>query len=611
MSVVQSLKSLSRYVSVLRLLTPYLFKNKDASIRKRFYLAQILVLVTIVLNVLAPILYGYTVDIFRVSRLPSVIICVLFGYGLTWTLSQALVQVRGIIAFKVVRRVVRQLNHRAFCHLHKLSLRYHLDRKTGSITTSIDRIEYSVTTLFWHILFYLIPTVTEVVLIQIVLLYYFEWYYAAILSAGIVAFIGFTLYCTLWDTNNLQQANEAANETGSKAVDSLLNYETVKYFGNEQYEADQYDTVLLAHERANIKSDITFETVNLGQNLIVGATLTIMTIASGINVMHGTLTVGNFVALNAYLMRIVMPLAFLGYVIRELKNSITNFDDITALLNEPVEVNDVHDATVLQVKQGFVEFKNVSFYFTPDRNILSNISLTILPGKSVAIVGHSGSGKSTLSRLLLRFFDVQAGEILIDGQDISKVTQASLRENIAVVPQDTMLFNDTIYYNIAYAKPQANREEIIKAAKAAHIHDTIMKLPNGYDTIVGERGLKVSGGEKQRIAIARAILKEPKIFIFDEATSSLDSKTESEIQNNLLDISRNISTLMIAHRLSTVVHCDEIVVLENGQIIEKGNHESLLALGGVYTKMWQHQIKHKQEKANVQEDESLISPIVV
>ncbi|PJD91389.1 MAG: metal ABC transporter permease [Legionella sp.] len=595
MSVGQSLKSLSRYMNVLRLLAPYLLKNEDRSIRKRFYLAQSLVLATIILNVLAPILYGYTVDIFKVSRLPSIVICVLLAYGLTWTLSQALVQVRGMIAFKVVRRVIRQLNHKAFCHLHNLSLRYHLDRKTGSITTSIDRIEYSVTTLFWHILFYLIPTIIEVVLILVVLMISFEWYYAAILLLGIVAFVGFTLYCTLWDTNNLQQANADANDTGSKAVDSLLNYETVKYFSNEQHESDRYDAALSAHETSNLKSDMTFESVNLGQNLIVGATLTVMTLTSGLHVMNGSLTVGDFVALNAYLLRIVMPLAFLGYVIRELKNSVTNFDDIIALLNEPVEVKDSPNASPLRVDRGLIEFKNVNFGFTQDQQALTNISLTVLPGKSVAIVGHSGSGKSTLSRLLLRLFDVQSGSILIDGQDISKVTQASLRDSMAVVPQDTMLFNETIYYNIAYAKPNAPRDDIIKAAKAAHIHDTIMKLPDGYDTIVGERGLKVSGGEKQRIAIARAILKEPKIFIFDEATSSLDSKTESDIQSNLLEISREVTTLMIAHRLSTITHCEEIIVLENGQIIERGRHHELLTLEGAYAKMWQQQVKHKQE----------------
>ncbi len=588
-----SIKSFLRYVVVMRLIFESLLNNRDVSIRRRFYLAQILVVLTILLNIVAPILYGHTVDILKISQPIHVVLFVLVAYGLTWILSQILVQIRGMIAFKVVRRLIRELNLKVFCHLHKLSLRYHLDRNTGSTTTIIDRIEYSLNTMFWHFLFYLIPILAEIIIIQIILIFCFKWHYSLILTAGVFSFVSFTYYCTLWDTNNLQLANEASNIKGGKAVDSLLNFETVKQFNNEYLEAERYDEVLFTHEKANIKSDITFESVNLGQNLIVGITLTILTVVSGLHVMKGSLTIGDFVTLNAYLMRIIMPLSYLGYVIRELKNSVTNFDDIISILNEPIEIQDAYGAKALQFKKGLIEFKNIKFSYSPEKNIINNFSLTIPPGKSVAIVGKSGSGKSTISRLLLRFFDVDNGEILIDGQNITNVTQSSLRELIAIVPQDTMLFNDTIYNNISYGRPSAKQEEIVEAAKTAHIHDTIMKLSDGYNTIVGERGIKLSGGEKQRIAIARAVLKKPKIYVFDEATSSLDGVIEREIQSNLLEISQNTSTLIIAHRLSTVTHCDEIVVLENGQIIERGSHESLLKHGNIYSKMWNIQTKNK------------------
>ncbi len=596
------MKNMVRYLTVFKLLASLLSSKEERSIRWRFYFAESLVVATIILNVLTPIVYGRVIDILKISHPVAIVAALLISYGLVWTLSQTLVQIRGIIAFKVVRRIIRKLSLKLFSHLHNLSLRYHLDRKTGAITTSIDRIDYSVTAIFWHILFYLLPTIIEVFIIQIILMRYFEWYYAAILTLGIVAFIGFTLLCARWDTKRLQLANEAGNETGSTAVDSLLNYETVKYFNNENHEQERYDKALAAHESANVKSDITFESVNLGQNFIVGVTLTCMTLVAGLNVSYGNLTVGDFVALNAYLIRITTPLAFLGYVIRELKNAVTNFDDIIKIINETPEVQNKTGVGKINISQGAVDFKNVNFAFDTDRFALKNISFSIQPGKSLAIVGQSGSGKSTLMRLLLRLFNIQSGEILIDGQDISKTSQESVRNNIAVVPQDTILFNDSIYYNIAYAKPSATQEEVTRAAKAAHIHEYITQLPEGYKTIVGERGLKLSGGEKQRIAIARAILKQSKIYIFDEATSSLDSRTESEIQKNIIEISQGITTIIIAHRLSTVIHANKIIVMDKGEIAEAGTHDELLNRDGIYAKLWHQQVT----KSNLQESLSLL-----
>lgn len=592
--------SLSRYLVVFKLLSSLLQSKDDLAMRKRFYFAQLLVLLTIILNVLTPFVYGHVIDALNITHPLEVVFCILLGYGLIWTMSQVLVQIRAIIAFKVVRRVIRKLSFKLFVHLHQLSLRYHLDRKTGAITTCIDRIEYSVTALFWHFIFYLIPTLVEVTLIQFVLLHYFAWYYAAILSLGIIAFVLFTVFCSLWDTKNMQRANATGNESGSKAVDSLLNYETIKYFSNENYEAQRYDIALAAHENANIRSDTTLESVNLGQNFIVGATLTVMTLVAGLNVMHGILTVGDFVALNTYLVRITIPLTFFGYVIRELKHAVTNFDDIITLLNEKMEIQNVPNASHINADHGTIIFDRVYFSYNEERFALNDVSFSIKSGKSVAVVGHSGSGKTTLSRLLLRLFDVQSGSIFINKQNISQVTQESLRAMIAIVPQETMLFNDTIFYNIAYGNPNADYNTVINAAKSAHIHDFIMQLPDGYNTLVGERGLKVSGGEKQRISIARAILKNPKIFIFDEATSSLDSRTESEIQKNLYEISRGVTTLIIAHRLSTIVLADEIIVLEFGRIAERGTHTQLLFKNGIYKKMWQQQkMREKQQEPTV------------
>src|SRR5436190_164891 len=486
-------------------------------------------------------------------------------------------------------RVVLAMALSAFRHIHSLSLRFHLDRRTGGLARAVERGIAGIEFLLSFMLFNVIPTLFEILVVSAILWRLYNWQFAAVTLATIVTYIGFTFIITDWRVRFRREMNERNSEANTKSVDSLLNYETVKYFANEEHEAQRYDRALQAYERAAVKSETTLALLNVGQGGIIASGLIGLMLLAGQGVAAGTMTVGDFVLVNAYLIQLYMPLNFLGMVYRNIKQSLTDIEQMMGLLKIRPEIEDRPGAPALAVKRGMVAFRNVDFRYDPRREILRDVDFAVPPGARVAIVGPSGAGKSTIARLLFRFYDVSDGAIEIDGQDIRDVTQDSLRRAIGVVPQDTVLFNDTIYYNIAYGRPGAGRAEIEEAARLAHIHDFIAALPDGYQTMVGERGLKLSGGEKHRVAIARVILKAPKILIFDEATSALDTKTEREIQASLAEVAAGHTTLVIAHRLSTVVDPDQILVLDAGRIVERGHHRELLARGGVYAEMWARQ----------------------
>jgi len=477
----------------------------------------------------------------------------------------------------------------AFRHIHSLSLRFHLDRRTGGLARAVERGIAGIEFLLSFMLFNVIPTLFEILVVSAILWRLYNWQFAAVTLATIVTYIGFTFVITDWRVRFRREMNERNSEANTKSVDSLLNYETVKYFANEEHEAQRYDRALQAYERAAVKSETTLALLNVGQGGIIASGLIGIMLLAGQGVAAGRMTIGDFVLVNAYLIQLYMPLNFLGMVYRNIKQSLTDIEQMMGLLKIRPEIEDRPGAPALAVKRGMVAFRNVDFRYDPRREILRDVDFAVPPGARVAIVGPSGAGKSTIARLLFRFYDVTDGAIEIDGQDIRDVTQDSLRRAIGVVPQDTVLFNDTIYYNIAYGRPGAGRAEIEEAARLAHIHDFIAALPDGYQTMVGERGLKLSGGEKQRVAIARVILKAPKILVFDEATSALDTKTEREIQASLAEVAAGHTTLAIAHRLSTVVDADQILVIEAGRIVERGHHRELLARGGVYAEMWARQ----------------------
>jgi ATP-binding cassette subfamily B protein len=484
---------------------------------------------------------------------------------------------------------MRRVSMAVFEHLHALSLRFHLERQTGGITRDIERGSKAISSLVGYLLFRITPTVLEILMVAIILLVKLDWIFGLITLVTLVAYIGFTVTITDWRTQFVRRANTLDSEAYGRAIDSLLNYETVKYFGNERYEAKRYDGSLAEWERAALKSQRSLGFLNVAQAATIAIGVTLMVIRAANGVVEGTLTLGDLVMVNVFLLQMFQPLGFLGVMYREIKQSITDVERMFTLLHRPREVEDAQNATTLVVQGGEVKFNNVSFSYNADRAILHDVSFTIPAGKTVAAVGASGAGKSTLARLLFRFYDVNNGSIKIDNQDIRQVTQESLHAAIGVVPQDTVLFNDSIYYNIAYGRPEATRDEVMAAARAAHIFDFIESLPQGWDSIVGERGLKLSGGEKQRVAIARTLLKNPAILILDEATSALDTKTEKAIQGELLEIAKSRTSLIIAHRLSTVVEADEILVIDAGRIIERGRHPELLAKNGVYTTMWMMQ----------------------
>jgi len=577
----------------LRGLGPYLWPRDSIELRVRVVLALALLIAGKLVNITVPLFYKEAVDALSGTGTAAAAIAVPVGvilaYGLARVLSQGFNELRNGVFAKVAQRAVRRIALSAFRHIHSLSLRFHLERRTGGLARAVERGIAGIEFLLSFMLFNVIPTLFEIVIVSAILWRLYNWTFAAVTLATIVTYIAFTFIVTDWRVRFRREMNERNSEANTKSVDSLLNYETVKYFANEEHEAQRYDRALHAYERAAVKSETTLALLNVGQGAIIASGLIGIMLLAGHGVAAGQMTVGDFVLVNTYLIQLYTPLNFLGMVYRNIKQSLTDLEQMMALIKIKPEIEDRPGAPSLAVKRGAVVFRHVDFRYDPRREILRDVDFAVPPGGSVAIVGPSGAGKSTIARLLFRFYDVTDGAIEIDGEDIRDVTQDSLRRAIGVVPQDTVLFNDTIYYNIAYGRPGASRGEIEEAARLAHIHDFIAALPDGYQTMVGERGLKLSGGEKQRVAIARVILKAPKILIFDEATSALDTKTEREIQASLAEVAAGHTTLAIAHRLSTVVDADQILVLEAGRIVERGNHRDLLLRGGVYAAMWARQ----------------------
>jgi len=570
-----SLRSLGR-------LFPYLWE-----FRGRVLLALALLVGAKLASVAVPLVLKEIIDALDRPRPELVVpLALILGYGVLRFASTTFADLRDVIFAKVTQRAMRRISMAVFKHLHALSLRFHLERQTGGITRDIERGSKALSSLVGYLLFRITPTVLEILMVAGILFVKLDWVFGVLTLITLAAYIGFTVTITEWRTQFVRRANTLDSEAYGRAIDSLLNYETVKYFGNEKYEAKRYDTSLIEWEDMALKSQRSLGLLNTAQAGVIAIGVTLMVLRAAAGVVEGTLTLGDLVMVNAFLLQMFQPLSFLGVMYRQIKESITDVERMFALMQRPREVEDKPGARDLDVATGEVKFEHVSFAYTPDRPILHDVSFTIPAGQTVAAVGSSGAGKSTLARLLFRFYDVGAGSISIDGQDIRHVTQDSLRAAIGVVPQDTVLFNDSIYYNIAYGRPDASREEVIEAARAAHILHFIESLPQGWDTVVGERGLKLSGGEKQRVAIARTLLKNPTILILDEATSALDTRTEKAIQGELLEIARSRTSLIIAHRLSTVVEADEILVMEGGRIVERGRHPELLEKNGVYAHMW-------------------------
>ncbi len=588
---------------IIRSLLPYL-----AEFRGRLFLALGLMALAKLANVMVPLALKYIVDHFEGAG-PDVMLTVplalLVAYGLLRFSSTFFGELRDAVFVRVADRAMRRAALAVFQHLHRLELGFHLSRETGGLSRDIERGTRGISFLLRFMVFNILPTLLEILMVAVILLFAVGPIFMFTIFVAVGVYVAYSVVITEWRTRFVREANLRDNESNTRAIDSLLNYETVKYFGNERFEAESYDKGLAAWEQARTKNVLSLVLLNSGQALIIAATITVMMILAARQVAAGTMTLGDLVMVNAYMIQLFIPLNFLGFVYREIRQSLANIERLFGLLEKPVKVEDRPGAKDLEVTAGRVRFEDVHFRYHPERSILEGVSLEIPAGHKVAVVGPSGAGKSTLSRLLFRFYDVDQGRIAIDGQDIRDVTQQSLRQAIGVVPQDTVLFNESIGYNIAYGRPGASQEEIQQAVRLAHLDDFIQRLPRGLDTVVGERGLKVSGGEKQRIAIARMLLKDPPILVFDEATSSLDSGSEKAILAALNEVAARRTTLVIAHRLSTVMDADNIVVLEHGRVIEQGTHDQLLTRDGAYRRLWQHQLESASKNSGPADDPGL------
>uniref|UniRef100_UPI003F4DC7AC ABCB family ABC transporter ATP-binding protein/permease n=1 Tax=Azospirillum formosense TaxID=861533 RepID=UPI003F4DC7AC len=584
-------------MAALRSLVPYLWPRDSFETKLRVVVALVLLVGAKVANVWVPIFYKRAVDALSpgdAGALVTIPLGLIVAYGLARVMSLVFAELRDAVFANVAQRTIRKVALSVFQHLHALSLRFHLERQTGGLTRSLERGTRAIETLLRYALFSIVPTLVEITLVCVILWRMFDGWFALATFATVGSYIAYTFFVSEWRIQFRRAMNETDNKANTKAVDSLLNYETVKYFGNEGHEARRYDQALASYEQAAVKSQRSLSLLNIGQSAIISLGLAVVMGMAARGIVNGTMTLGDFVLVNTYLLQLYQPLNFFGVVYREIKQALIDVESMVTLLSVDREVADRPGAPPLAITGGELRFDGVEFGYDPRRPILKGVSFTVPAGRTVAIVGPSGAGKSTIGRLLFRFYDVSGGGILIDGQDIREVTQQSLRGAIGIVPQDTVLFNDTVYYNIAYGRPGASPAEVEQAARLAHIHNFIMALPDGYETTVGERGLKLSGGEKQRVAIARTILKNPAILLFDEATSALDTHTEREIQANLREVSRGRTTLVIAHRLSTVIDADEILVMEAGRVIERGRHMELLSRGGAYAALWARQQESSQ-----------------
>lgn len=591
-------------LKTVEILLSYLWPKGRTGLRVRVVFSIFFLLAAKILSVYFPFLYKNAVDSLTLSITNPMIMLpmlVIISYGLARAGQALFGELRDLIFVHVARNAQRLISLHTFKHLHELSLAFHLERQTGGLSRYIERGSSGVEFVLTFMVFNIVPTLLEIFLVTGVLFYKYEFSFGAVTFMTIVAYIAATLVLVEWRTTHRRLMNDKDTEANTKAIDSLLNYETVKYFNNEQHELDRYDESLQKYEAAAIQSQKSLFVVNFTQATIISIGLVLVMLLAAKGVVEKRLTVGDFVLVNTFLIQLYLPLNFLGFVYREVKQGLINMEKMFQLMHEKVQIKDHAHAKPLHTTNPKITFDHVEFSYNPNRQILKDVSFVVMPGKTTAIVGPSGSGKSTISRLLFRFYDVNGGSVKIDDQDIRDFQQTTLRKELGIVPQDTVLFNDTIYYNIQYGNPKASQEDVFHAAKLAQIHDFVMSLPEKYETRVGERGLKLSGGEKQRVAIARTILKNPSMLIFDEATSALDSHTEKEIQRSLDEVSANRTTIVIAHRLSTVINADEIIVLKQGSIIERGIHKDLLAQGGEYAQMWERQQEARKMEAKIQE----------